>query len=64
MIEILTKPELQGRLCRLCDAITAKDPFWDTAIIVDRINQYYLTGTMQDGLIVIKRLPAIKTNIG
>ena len=27
---------------------------WDTAIILSKINQYYLTGTMQDGILFIK----------
>lgn len=32
----------------------AGHPF-DTAIIIDRINQYYFTGTMQNGLLVLRR---------
>jgi Xaa-Pro aminopeptidase len=28
-------------------------PGWDTAIIIDNVNQYYFTGTMQDGLLFI-----------
>jgi Xaa-Pro aminopeptidase len=30
-------------------------PDWDTAIIVDSVNQYYFTGTMQDGMLLISR---------
>jgi len=50
----VTKQELESRIKRLCAAITEKRPEWDTAIILSRVNQYYFTGTMQDGLLVIK----------
>ena len=30
-------------------------PHWDTVIIVSKVNQYYFTGTMQDGFIIIKK---------
>lgn len=29
-------------------------PDWDTVVIISKVNQYYFTGTMQDGLLVIK----------
>ncbi|MHB1485927.1 MAG: M24 family metallopeptidase [Saccharofermentanales bacterium] len=30
-------------------------PDWESAFIVGKVNQYYFTGTMQDGLLIIKR---------
>ncbi|MDD1718892.1 MAG: Xaa-Pro peptidase family protein [Methanoregulaceae archaeon] len=32
-----------------------RHPDWEIAIILSRINSYYLTGTMQDGMLVIPR---------
>jgi Xaa-Pro aminopeptidase len=31
-----------------------QQPGWETAVLAGRINQYYLTGTMQDGLLLIR----------
>jgi Xaa-Pro aminopeptidase len=50
----LTKAELEGRIKILIDFLN-KSTNWDTAIIIDKVNQYYLTGTMQDGMLVLKR---------
>ncbi len=50
----VTKQELESRVKSLCTAISENYPEWDTAIIINRINQYYFTGTMQEGLLVIK----------
>ena len=51
----VTKQELETRIEKLCTAISKRNPEWDTALIISRVNQYYFTGTMQDGLLVIKR---------
>ncbi len=51
----VTKLELETRIEKLCTAMTKRNPQWDTALIISRVNQYYFTGTMQDGLLVIKR---------
>lgn len=51
----LTKKELETRILKLCITITKNDPEWKYALIINRINQYYFTGTMQDGLLVINR---------
>jgi len=56
----VTKQELDLRIKRLCVAISEKRPDWDTAIILSRVNQYYFTGTMQEGLLVIKNDRTIK----
>jgi len=56
----VTKLELETRVKRLCSALSEKRPDWDTAIILSRVNQYYFTGTMQDGLLVIKNTGTTK----
>ena len=55
MHEKLTLEELQGRMARFCDLMTQSHPDWSTAFILSRVNQYYFTGTMQDGMLVIRR---------
>ncbi len=50
----LNREELDTRLERFCFAMNNEYPEWDTALILSRVNQYYFTGTMQDGLLVIK----------
>jgi Xaa-Pro aminopeptidase len=47
--------ELDKRLDRLFQALHGSGQDFDTAIIINKINQYYLTGTMQDGLLVLRR---------
>ena len=54
MTNDLTKEELAGRLTRFCDAMDEAFSDWDTAVILSKVNQYYLTGTMQDGMLLIK----------
>ena len=51
----MSKKELEQRLIKFCSAMDEKEPAWDTAIIIGRINQYYFTGTMQDGMLVITK---------
>ncbi|HEX2925119.1 MAG TPA: Xaa-Pro peptidase family protein [Ruminiclostridium sp.] len=43
------------RIRRLCSLAEAGYPDWDTILVVGRVNQYYLTGTMQDGLLLVKK---------
>ncbi|MDR1157878.1 MAG: Xaa-Pro peptidase family protein [Oscillospiraceae bacterium] len=50
-----TRQELESRIDRLRTALDARDDAWDAALVVDKVNQYYLTGTMQDGLFLLKR---------
>lgn len=54
MFEYPTKNELEDRLSRFCSAMNVSFPDWDTGIILSKINQYYFTGTMQDGILIIK----------
>jgi Xaa-Pro aminopeptidase len=45
---------LQGRIAALVKALSDIPGGFDTALIVGRVNQYYLTGTMQDGILVLR----------
>ncbi len=49
------KDELQTRIEAFTERLAAHDPEFDTAVIAGRVNQYYFTGTMQDGLLEIGR---------
>jgi len=50
-----SKQELEQRLKNFYAAMQKADPKWDTAVIVGKVNQYYFTGTMQDGMLVFKK---------
>lgn len=47
------KSELDARLAALRAALTARDAGWQMALVNNKISLYYLTGTMQDGVLVI-----------
>ena len=51
----LTREETALRLRNFCARMDQDHPDWESALFVSKINQYYFTGTMQDGLLVIKR---------
>ena len=51
----LTQQELQNRKDRLFAVMNKRHPDWDTAVIISKINQYYFTGTMQDGVLLFKK---------
>lgn len=51
----LPKSESDTRLARLFSALETTDASWDTALVFGRINLYYLTGTIQDGVLVLRR---------
>lgn len=55
MARDLSREETVLRLKTFCDKMDSKNPDWDAAVFVSKINQYYLTGTMQDGLLIIRR---------
>jgi Xaa-Pro aminopeptidase len=40
---------------RFLASMDAQCPQWEVALILTRINQYYFSGTMQDGLLVVRR---------
>ncbi|PKM63097.1 MAG: peptidase M24 [Firmicutes bacterium HGW-Firmicutes-21] len=54
-IQTLTKRELENRIARFSGEMNKRNPDWDTAIIISRVNQYYFLGTMQDGMLIIKK---------
>ena len=47
--------ELMNRIQSLQEKIREQQPFLDTVLIFGRISQYYLTGTYQDAIFVIRR---------
>jgi Xaa-Pro aminopeptidase len=47
--------ELNMRLVRFRDEMDKKNPEWKIAVIFSKINQYYFTGTMQEGMLIIPR---------
>ena len=49
------KAELEQRIAQLIEALNHSAHHFDTALIVSRVNQYYLTGTMQDGILMVRR---------
>lgn len=51
----LPKSESEMRLAHLFSALEMSDSSWDTALVFGRINLYYLTGTIQDGVLVLRR---------
>ena len=55
MQEKVTKQELDIRRKDFLEAMNAASPDWDTALFLGKVNQYYFTGTMQDGMLLIKK---------
>jgi|CZCB01.1.fsa_nt_gi Xaa-Pro aminopeptidase len=47
--------ELDQRLRRFRAAMDEKEPGWRMALVISKVNQYYFTGTMQDGVLFIPR---------
>jgi len=47
--------ELSERMQRFRACMDAENPNWELAAIFGRVNQYYFTGTMQDGVLLIPR---------
>jgi len=47
--------ELLQRREKFTALMTSRFPRWDSAIIMENVNQYYFTGTIQDGVLIIQR---------
>lgn len=47
--------ELETRMNRFRAKMEASNPDWEIAVIFSKINLYYFTGTMQDGMLLIPR---------
>lgn len=46
--------ELQTRLANFRTAMDKEHPGWQMAVVNDKVNMYYFTGTMQEGALVIR----------
>ena len=53
------REELENRLGRLREALTRQDPDWQMAVITDKLDMYYFTGTMQEGAFLVRPQDAI-----
>jgi Xaa-Pro aminopeptidase len=47
--------ELNARLARFIGIMNSSQPQWEMAIIINKINLYYFTGTMQEGMLIVPR---------
>ncbi len=47
--------ELESRMNCFRTKMEALDPDWEIAVVFSKVNQYYFTGTMQDGMLIIPR---------
>ena len=54
MINKLEKQEILERIESLYNALNRKSNNWGALFIVDKVNQYYFTGTMQNGIFILK----------
>jgi Xaa-Pro aminopeptidase len=50
-----TAEEYRERRRRFTEAMNSRCPRWETAVFIDNVNQFYFTGTMQDGILFIRR---------
>jgi Xaa-Pro dipeptidase len=48
------KATLEKRIALLVRALSGAEGGFDTALVVGRVNQYYLTGTMQNGVLALR----------
>ena len=55
MINKVPVSELKSRMTRFKQKMCSDYPDWQIAVIFSKINQYYFTGTMQDGMLLIPR---------
>jgi len=55
MIPKVPATELMSRMERFRSRMDMVHPDWELSVIFSRINQYYFTGTMQDGMLLIPR---------
>ena len=47
--------ELTDRMKRFQARMDTENPDWELAAFLGRVNQYYFTGTMQDGVLLVPR---------
>lgn len=53
------REELENRLERLRETLAQQDPGWQMAVITDKLDMYYFTGTMQEGAFMVRPQDAI-----
>ncbi|MCE5215095.1 MAG: aminopeptidase P family N-terminal domain-containing protein [Methanobacterium sp.] len=51
--------ELNNRLKRFKKVMDLSYPDWEMAVIFSKINLFYFTGTMQDGILIIGKEEAV-----
>ncbi len=51
----VSSDECRTRLNGFRDIMDRECPDWEMALILDRVNQFYFTGTMQDGFLAVTR---------
>jgi Xaa-Pro aminopeptidase len=51
----LTLQELMLRRKKFIALMTSRFPRWNSAVIMESVNKYYFTGTIQDGVLIIRR---------
>lgn len=52
---MINRAEINIRISRFCENMTNIDPEWSEALIFSKVNMYYFTGTMQNGVLYIPR---------
>jgi Xaa-Pro dipeptidase len=55
MVARIPLSELTDRMNRFRARMDAEHPPWELAALFGRVNQYYFTGTMQDGVLLVPR---------
>ncbi|HOW15956.1 Xaa-Pro peptidase family protein [Methanosarcina sp.] len=55
MIRKVPLTELKNRMRCFREKMNISNPDWEVAVIFSKINLYYFTGTMQDGILIIPR---------
>lgn len=55
MIKKVPYKELDQRLKSFRAVMEKREPEWELALVIGKVNQYYFTGTMQEGLLFIPR---------
>ncbi|MFA7206175.1 MAG: aminopeptidase P family N-terminal domain-containing protein, partial [Saccharofermentanales bacterium] len=48
------KSELHNRITKFIAEMDTAFSAWESAVIFGKVNQYFFTGTMQDGFLLIK----------
>ncbi|MDO9627382.1 MAG: Xaa-Pro peptidase family protein [Methanobacteriaceae archaeon] len=54
-MEKVPSTELKNRMKRFKNHMNLSNLSWEISVIFSKINQYYFTGTMQDGILIIPR---------